>query len=43
MATTQIRLSDDNLLGEYISLDKFQGVIEQRLAVEGDEIGRAHV
>ena len=36
MATTQIRLSDDNLLGEYISLDKFQGVIEQRLAVGPD-------
>jgi len=36
MATTQIRLSDDNLLGEYISLDQFQGVIEQRLAVGPD-------
>ncbi len=31
-----ITLSDDNLLAEYISLDKFKGVLEQRVAVGPD-------
>jgi hypothetical protein len=31
-----ITLSDDNLLAEYVSLDKFKGVLEQRIAIGPD-------
>ncbi len=34
--STNITLSDDNLLAEYVSLDKFKGVLEQRVAVGPD-------
>jgi len=33
---TNITLSDDNLLAEYISLDKFKGILEQRISVGPD-------
>ena len=36
MATTNITLSDDNLLAEYVPLEKFKGVLEQRLGVGPD-------
>ncbi len=38
MATTNITLSDDSLLAEYVALDKFKGVLEQRLAVGPDTL-----
>ena len=31
-------LSDDSLLAEYVALDKFKGVLEQRLAVGPDTL-----
>ena len=34
--STNITLSDDNLLAEYVPLEKFKGVLEQRLAVGPD-------
>jgi hypothetical protein len=34
--STYLTLSDDNLLAEYVSLDKFKGVLEQRFAVGPD-------
>lgn len=36
MATKNITLSDDNLLAEYVPLEKFKGVLEQRLMVSPD-------
>jgi hypothetical protein len=36
MAPTHIRLSDDNLLAEYVDIEQFKGVLEQRLAVGPD-------
>jgi len=36
MASTNIILSDDNLLAEYVPLDKFKGVLEQRLGIGPD-------
>lgn len=36
MATTNITLSDDHLLAEYVPLEKFKGVLEQRLAIGPD-------
>lgn len=36
MAASTLTLSDDRLLGEYVSLDQFRGFIEQRLAVGPD-------
>jgi hypothetical protein len=36
MATNHIKLSDDNLLAEYVDLEKFKGLLEQRLAVGPD-------
>lgn len=36
MATTHIRLSDDALLAEYVEIEKFKGVVEQRLAIGPD-------
>ncbi len=38
MATTNITLSDDNLLGEYVPLETFKGVLEQRLAIGPDTL-----
>src|SRR3712207_1149520 len=38
MATTQITLSDNNLLAEYVPLDDFKGVLEQRLAIGPDTL-----
>lgn len=34
--STNITLSDDNLLAEYVPLDKFKGVLQQRFAVGPD-------
>lgn len=34
--STNITLSDDNLLAEYVPLEKFKGVLQQRLAVGPD-------
>jgi hypothetical protein len=34
--STNISLSDDNLLAEYVPLDKFKGVLQQRFAVGPD-------
>ena len=36
MAPTHIALSDDNLLAEYVELDRFKRVLEQRIAVGPD-------
>lgn len=36
--TATITLSDDNLLGEYVSLDAFKGVLEQRFAIGPDTL-----
>lgn len=36
MATTNITLSDDHLLAEYVPLEKFKGILEQRLAIGPD-------
>ncbi len=36
MATTHITLSDDALLGEYVRLDEFKGLLEQRVAIGPD-------
>jgi hypothetical protein len=36
MATTHITLSDDALLGEYVRLDDFKRLLEQRVAVGPD-------
>lgn len=38
MATTNITLSDDNLLAEYVPLDKFKGVLEQRVSIGPDTL-----
>lgn len=38
MATTHIRLSDDNLLAEYVEMEKFKGILEQRLAIGPDTL-----
>lgn len=38
MATTHIKLSDDALLAEYVDLERFKGVMEQRLAVGPDTL-----
>ncbi len=38
MAPTYITLSDDNLLAEYVELDRFKGVLEQRIAVGPDSL-----
>ncbi len=38
MATTHIRLSDDNLLAEYVDMDRFKGVLEQRLDIGPDTL-----
>ncbi len=36
MAASTLTLSDDQLLGEYVALDRFRGFIEQRLAIGPD-------
>ena len=36
MATTHIKLSDDNLLAEYVELERFKGLVEQRIAIGPD-------
>ncbi len=36
MAPTHITLSDDTLLAEYVELDRFKGVLEQRIAIGPD-------
>ena len=36
MASTHITLSDDNLLAEYVELDQFKRVLEQRVAIGPD-------
>jgi hypothetical protein len=36
MPPAHITLSDDNLLAEYVELDRFKGVLEQRLAIGPD-------
>lgn len=36
MASSIITLSDDNLLGEYVPIDKFKGFVEQRLGIGPD-------
>ncbi len=36
MPPTHITLSDDNLLAEYVELDRFKGVLEQRIAIGPD-------
>lgn len=36
MATTTLTLSDDALLAEYVAIDTFKGLLEQRLAVGPD-------
>ena len=36
MATTNITLSDDHLLAEYVPIDSFKGILEQRLAIGPD-------
>ena len=33
---THIRLSDDDILAEYVEIEKFKGVLEQRLAIGPD-------
>ncbi len=38
MATTHIQLSDDNLLAEYVDIEKFKGLLEQRLAIGPDTL-----
>lgn len=35
---TQLTLSDDSLLAEYVSLDKFKGILEQRFTVGPDKL-----
>ena len=39
MSAHTIRMSDDELLGEFVPLDSFKGVLEQRLAVSPDLMG----
>ncbi|MEO8259098.1 MAG: hypothetical protein ABI868_17250 [Acidobacteriota bacterium] len=36
MAPTHITLSDDSLLAEYVELERFKGVLEQRIAIGPD-------
>jgi hypothetical protein len=36
MSPTHISLSDDNLLAEYVDLDRFKGVLQQRIAIGPD-------
>jgi hypothetical protein len=36
MATHHIRLSDDSLLAEYVEIETFKGILEQRLAIGPD-------
>ncbi len=38
MAPNHITLSDDNLLAEYVELDRFKGVLEQRIAIGPDTL-----
>ncbi len=39
MSAHNIQLSDDELLGEFVSLEDFKGVLEKRLAVSPDLMG----
>jgi len=38
MATLQLRLSDDEVLAEYVELDQFKGLLQQRLAIGPDTL-----